>query len=279
MLNLLKKYYGQIILVIIILVLLYLSFYPLYMLGIKSFKTISDDQTNPFGFPQQFATDNYEYAWIVMKPYMINSLIISATITASIVFIASLAAFAFVKFNFPYKNVIFYMIISLMMIPGIVTLASQYELVNKLSLVNTYWGVILPAVSGSLPFGIFLLRTSFSNVSTELLDAAEIDGASDFQIYINVMLPISKPLVWTLVITAFIGAWNDYLWPSIVLLEESKQTLPIALVRFTESYFGMTGGYGAPFAAYVISSLPLIIVFFIASKQFISGLTSGSIKI
>lgn len=279
MLNLLKKYYGQIILVIIILILLYLSFYPLYMLGIKSFKTISDDQTNPFGFPQQFATDNYEYAWIVMKPYMINSLIISATITASIVFIASLAAFAFVKFNFPYKNVIFYMIISLMMIPGIVTLASQYELVNKLSLVNTYWGVILPAVSGSLPFGIFLLRTSFSNVSTELLDAAEIDGASDFQIYINVMLPISKPLVWTLVITAFIGAWNDYLWPSIVLLEESKQTLPIALVRFTESYFGMTGGYGAPFAAYVISSLPLIIVFFIASKQFISGLTSGSIKI
>ena len=274
----LKKYYGQIFIILIVAILLYLSFYPLYMLLIKSFKTISDDQTSPFGFPQQFAVENYQYAWIVMKPYLINSLIISSIITFGIVSIASFAAFAFVKFNFPYKNVVFYMIISLMMIPGIVTLTSQYELVNKLNLVNTYWGVILPAISGSIPFGIFLLRTSFSNVSSELLDAAEIDGASDFQVYLNVMMPISKPIVWTLVITAFIGAWNDYLWPSLVLLEENKHTLPIALVRFTESYFGMTGGYGAPFAAYVISSLPLIIVFLIASKQFISGLTSGSIK-
>lgn len=278
MLHLIKKYYGQIIVIIVIMILLYLSFYPLYMLVIKSFKTISNDQSDPFGFPSQFAFDNYQYAWIVMKPYLINSLFVSSVITFGIVFIASLAAFAFVKFNFPYKNTIFYMIISLMMIPGIVTIASQYELVNKLSLVNSYWGVILPAISGSLPFGIFLLRTSFSSVSTELLDAAEIDGATNFQVYANVMLPISKPLIWTLVITAYIGAWNDYLWPSIVLLEEKKQTLPIALVRFTESYFGMTGGYGAPFAAYVISSLPLIIVFLLASKQFISGLTSGSIK-
>lgn len=276
--NYLKKHLFQIILLIVVLILLYLSFYPLYMLLIKSFKTISDDQSNPFGFPNPFTFANYQYAWVVVKPYLFNSLFITITETLGVVFIASFAAFAFVKFKFPYKCIIFYLIISLLMVPGIVTLTSQYELVNKMNLVNTYAGVILPAISGSLPFAIFLLRTSFGGVNQELLDAGEIDGASNFQLYRHIMLPLSKPIVWTLVITTFIGGWNDYIWSSLILLDEGIQTLPIGLVSFTQFYYTMTGGYGVPFAAYVISSLPLIIIFLIASKQFIAGLTSGSIK-
>lgn len=274
----LKKQYVEVIITLLVVTLLVLSFYPLFMLVIKSFKTISDDQSNPFGLPKIWSLENYEYAWIVIKPYLFNSLFVTIIQTFGIVSIGSFTAFAFVRFNFPYKNTIFYMIIALLMMPGIVTITSQYELVNKLGLVNTHWGVILPAIAGSIPFATFLLRTSFSGVSTELLDAATIDGATDFQVYYNVMLPISKPIIWTLVITSFIGGWNDYLWPSLVLLEERLHTLPIALVNFTSAYYGMTGGYGAPFAAYVISSLPLLIVFLLASKQFIAGLTSGSIK-
>ena len=273
-----KNNYVDMIIILIILVLIVLSFYPLFMLVIKSFKTISDDQSNPFGFPAVWSKVNYEYAWIVIKPYMFNSLFITITQTLGVVLIGSFGAFAFVRFDFPYKNLMFYMIISMLMIPGIVTLTSQYELVNKLGLVNTHWGVILPAISGTIPFAIFLLRTSFSSVSKELLDAATIDGANDFQVYMHVMMPLSKPIVWTLVITTFIQGWNDYLWPKLVLLDEGMQTLPIALVSFTESYYNMNGGYGAPFAAYVISSLPLLILFMLASKQFINGLTSGSIK-
>jgi ABC-type glycerol-3-phosphate transport system permease component len=273
-----KKYYGDLIIIILVVALVILSFYPLFMLVIKSFKTISDDQSNPFGFPAAWSIENYQYAWIIIKSYMINSLFITIAETLGVVIIGSFGAFAFVRFKFPYKNLIFYMIIAMLMIPGVVTLTSQYELVNRLGLVNTYWGVILPAISGTIPFAIFLLRTSFSGVSTELLDAATIDGANDFQVYKNVMMPLSKPLVWTLVITTFIQGWNDYLWPKLVLLDEDIQTLPIALVSFTKSYYNMNGGYGAPFAAYVISSLPLIILFLLASKQFINGLTSGSIK-
>lgn len=278
LLKLIKKNYIEVIITLLVMALLILSFYPLYMLVIKSFKTISDDQSNPFGLPTLWSLENYQYAWIVIKPYLFNSLFVTIIQTLGIVSIGSFTAFAFVRFNFPYKNVIFYMIIALLMMPGIVTLTSQYELVNNLGLVNSHWGVILPAIAGSIPFATFLLRTSFSGVSTELLDAATIDGATDFQVYYNVMLPISKPIIWTLVITSFIGGWNDYLWPSLVLLDEKLHTLPIALVNFTTSYYGMTGGYGAPFAAYVISSLPLLIVFLLASKQFIAGLTSGSIK-
>jgi ABC-type glycerol-3-phosphate transport system permease component len=273
-----KKNYLDIIAIIIILVLLLLSFYPLYMLFIKSFKSISDDQSNPFGFPKEWQLSNYDYAWTVMKPYLANSLFITIIQTTGIVSIGSLGAFAFVRFKMPFKKVIFYAIISLMMIPGIVTLTSQYELINKLKLINNPWGVILPSIAGMLPFSIFLLRTSFSSVSSEMIDAATIDGASDFQVFRHIMIPISKPIIWTLIITSFISGWNDYIWPSLVLLKDKYHTLPIALVRFTKSYYNMTGGYGAPFAAYVLSSLPLIIIFLVASKQFIQGLTSGSIK-
>ncbi|HLT00262.1 MAG TPA: carbohydrate ABC transporter permease [Acholeplasma sp.] len=277
-LTFIKKYYVEIIILIFLSILLVMSFYPLVMLFFKSFKEISDDQQNPFGIPKVWSFVNYEYAWLVIKPYFINSILITAFQTIGIVVLGSITAFPFTRYNFPYKNVIFYGIISLMMIPGLVTLTSQYELINNIKLVNSIWGVILPSIAGSIPFALFLLNMSFKNVSKDLMDAAEIDGASDFQVFRHIMMPLSKPIVWTLVITSFMNSWNDYLWPSLVLLEDDKKTLPLALVNFTNSYYDLTGGYGAPFAAYIISSLPLIILFLVASKQFIQGLTSGSIK-
>ncbi|MFA5693174.1 MAG: carbohydrate ABC transporter permease [Acholeplasmataceae bacterium] len=273
-----KKNKGQILTWIMLIILILLSFYPFYLLIIKSFKTISDDQSNPFGFPKTIAYENYEFAWEIIKPYLLNSFFITFTVSIGIVIVSSFAAYAFSKFEFPYKNVVFYSIISLMMIPGIVTLTSQYDLINKLGLINNHFGVILPSIAGSLPFGIFLLKTSFDGVEKEVIESATIDGANSFQVYFHIMIPFSKPILWTLLITSAIGAWNDYLWPSLVLLKEDLQTLPVGLVRFTDWYYNMAGGYGAPFAAYVISSLPLLILFALASKQFISGLTSGSIK-
>lgn len=276
--NYFKKNYGQMIIIIAIIILAVLSLYPLFMMVIKSFKTISDDQSNPFGLPTRFVFENYQYAWVVVKQYLFNSLLITTTETFFIVLISSLAAYAFVRFEFPYKNIIFYCILSLMMIPGVLTLVSQYELVNNLNLINNRLGVILPSIAMGLPFSIFLLKTFFEGVSKEIFEAAKIDGAGDIKLFTSIMVPLSKPILWTLVITQFIVNWNDYLWPSLVLLEESKQPLPVGLVAFTENYYTMTGGYGAPFAGYVISSLPLVLVFIFASKQFIEGLTSGSIK-
>ena len=200
-----KKDWAQLILIIAILFLLFLSFYPIYMLIIKSFKTISDDQSNPFGFPKNFTFENYQYAWIIVKPYLFNSLLMTAAQTLGVVLFSSFAGFAFVKFEFPFKNAIFFAILSIMMIPGIVTLTSQYTLVNKLNLVNNRLGVILPGIAGTLPFSIFLLRTSFSGVSSELIDASTIDGANDFQVFRHIMIPISKPILWTVIITTFVG--------------------------------------------------------------------------
>lgn len=273
-----KKNYGQIIMLIMLVSLMIMTLYPLYLMLVKSFKTITQEQNNPFGFPDPFTFENYNYAWIIVKPYMINSLVITISITFSTIFISSLAAFGFIRYNFPFKNTIFLSILSLMMIPGILTLISRYELVNDFNLINTRLGVILPSIAGSLPFSIFLLKTFFNGVSKELFEAAEIDGATDFDIYFRIVLPLSKPIISALMIMQFIGSWNDYLWPSLVLINEDLHTLPVGLVRFTKNYYLMTGGYGAPFASYIISSIPLVILFALTSKQFIKGLTSGAFK-
>lgn len=273
-----KQIVCQTILHIIILFTLFLILYPLVLLIIKSFKDVTQDQTYPFTltFPLYFS--NYRTAWLNIADYIGNSFIITLLQTAGTLLVAALTAFAFVRFSFPCKNIIFMAILSLIMIPGTLTLVSQYILINDLGLINSFFGVILPGVAGSIPMNLFLLRSFFGGVNAELFDAAKIDGASDLRTFWSIMLPLSLPIMMTVAMTTFMGAWNEYIWTRLVLLDDTMHTIAIRVVSFTESYFKMTGGYGAPFAAYIISAVPLIVVFALASKQFIKGLTSGAFK-
>ena len=273
-----KQIVCQTILHIIILFTLFLILYPLVLLIIKSFKDVTQDQNYPFTltFPLYFS--NYRTAWLNIADYIGNSFIITLLQTAGTLLVAALTAFAFVRFSFPCKNIIFMAILSLIMIPGTLTLVSQYILINDLGLINSFFGVILPGVAGSIPMNLFLLRSFFGGVNAELFDAAKIDGASDLRTFWSIMLPLSLPIMMTVAMTTFMGAWNEYIWTRLVLLDDTMHTIAIRVVSFTESYFKMTGGYGAPFAAYIISAGPLIVVFALASKQFIKGLTSGAFK-
>ena len=273
-----KQIVCQTILHIIILFTLFLILYPLVPLIIKSFKDVTQDQNYPFTltFPLYFS--NYRTAWLNIADYIGNSFIITLLQTAGTLLVAALTAFAVVRFSFPCKNIIFMAILSLIMIPGTLTLVSQYILINDLGLINSFFGVILPGVAGSIPMNLFLLRSFFGGVNAELFDAAKIDGASDLRTFWSIMLPLSLPIMMTVAMTTFMGAWNEYIWTRLVLLDDTMHTIAIRVVSFTESYFKMTGGYGAPFAAYIISAVPLIVVFALASKQFIKGLTSGAFK-
>ena len=273
-----KQIVCQTILHIIILFTLFLILDPLVLLIIKSFKDVTQDQNYPFTltFPLYFS--NYRTAWLNIADYIGNSFIITLLQTAGTLLVAALTAFAFVRFSFPCKNIIFMAILSLIMIPGTLTLVSQYILINDLGLINSFFGVILPGVAGSIPMNLFLLRSFFGGVNAELFDAAKIDGASDLRTFWSIMLPLSLPIMMTVAMTTFMGAWNEYIWTRLVLLDDTMHTIAIRVVSFTESYFKMTGGYGAPFAAYIISAVPLIVVFALASKQFIKGLTSGAFK-
>lgn len=270
--------WGQILLHVVLWVLMFFTLAPLFLLIVDSLKTNSNFQMDPFGFPSKLAWENYELAWLYVKDFMLNSVVITVSVTVLLVLIATVTAYAFTRMNFRFKEVLFMAMLALMMVPGMLNVISQYGMINKFNLINDYMGVILPSVTGSIPYSVFLFRTFFSGIPKDLFEAAEIDGASHIHMLFLVMVPLAKPIIATLVISTVMGQWNDYLWPLLVLTHDLMKTIPIGLVSWTDTYFAMTGGYGAPFAAYVISSIPLVVIFSLCSKQFIAGLTSGALK-
>jgi len=277
----LSRNIGQIFLHIALIILAFLVLYPIFLMLINSFKSKDYFAAEPFKIPfraNEIAFSNYELAWLQVADYIINSVVTTVGVTVILVAIATLTAYAFTRFEFPGKDILFLLMLSLMMIPGMLTLISQYSMVLDMGLENNYWGVILPSVSGSIPFAVFLFRTFFSSVPKELFEAAEIDGASQPRMLVSIMLPMSKAIVATLIIQTVFNTWNDYLWPLLIYRADIMKTIPIGLVSYTDTVYNALRSYGPAFAAYVIGSIPLVIVFSVASKQFIAGLTSGAFK-
>jgi len=271
-----RRHWGQIFVIISLIILAVLVLYPLFILLLRSFKFQNDDLIDPFGFPKQVTIENYITIWDIIKDAYVNSFVTTIGVTVGTVLITSLLAFAFIRFNFPFKKVFYYLIISLMMIPSILTLITRYQQIVSMSLLNTYSGIILPGIAGYIPSSFILLFTFFAGLPKDLFEAAEIDGASDVKTYFKIVAPLSSPILWTIGIQTFVGEWNDYLWAKIVLTDDSWKTLPVYLTDITTAYEGL--GYAVPFAGYVLSALPLIVIFIAASKQFISGMTSGAFK-
>lgn len=272
-----KMIAAQCTIIFFTVVLLVFQFIPIYITVAKSFKNLEQEFLNPYGLTFPFAWSNYEFAWDMVKSLFLNTFILAFANVFGTLALSSLGAFAFVRFKFPFKETIFTAILAIMMIPGTLTLVAQFMLVDSLSLLHTRWAVILPTIAGNSSFNIFLLRTFFGGVPGEVLEASEIDGASKFRQFWNFMLPLSLPIVFTAGLMLFMQSWNDLIWPMLVLKEE-HYTIATGLLPFTTEYYRMTNSYTVPMAGYVLSSIPLLVIFFFTSKQFISGLTSGAFK-
>ncbi len=206
------------------------------------------------------------------RPF-INSVVITIGTILLSLFINSFAAYAFSKINFPGREKLFTLLLMTMMIPGQVTMLPSFLILKNLGLLNNYLGLIIPA-SASV-FSIFLLRQFMIGIPDELLEAARIDGCSEFKIYWKIMLPLCKPVIATLIIFGFMNAWNAFLWPLIVMLDESMYTLPIALANLNGQY---DTAWGLLMAGSVVVVLPVIIVFLIMQKQYIKGIATSGIK-
>lgn len=269
---------SQAVINAIILALLFMVVYPLFLMLLRSVKDGVQEIHNPLTltFPMHFTT--YKFAWLLVRGLILNSFIVAFSITFGILAVCTITAYGFTMFKFPGKNVLFMMILALMMVPGILTLIPSYALVNSFGLIDSRFGVILPGIAGGIPFGTFLLRTFFSGLPKDLFDAADIDGASHIRRCLTLTIPLSMPIIFTLGLNTFIGAWNDLIWPSIILLDSKLHTIPIGLVAMTEDYATKNIGMGTPIAGYVIVSIPLIFLFALTSKQFVKGLTSGAFK-
>lgn len=202
-----------------------------------------------------------------------NSLFISVTYTVITLISASMAAFAFAKLEFPRAGVLLKVFLATMMIPTQVTMIPLFVVMNKMQLINTYSSVILPSIFR--PFAIFLLVQQMRTIPNDYLDAARIDGASTFRVYFRVALPLCRPTLATLSITTFMEAWNDYLWPLLMLTDKVKMTLPIALSTLNGQY---STEYNVLMAGSLISMVPIILVYIFAQKYFENGMMAGGIK-
>lgn len=204
---------------------------------------------------------------------MVNSFFVASAVVVVQLFFSSLAGFALAKYDFKGKKALMVLMLGTMLIPGQVVMAPLYELVYRLGLVDQYIGLVVPgAVS---VFGIFLFRQSILQVPDELLHAARIDGCSEFRIYWDVVMPVSRPMIGAFCLISFMGAWNSFLWPQILLHNSERFTLPIALNQLVGLY---SQQYGTLMAGTLLSILPVILLFILLQKEFVAGLTAGAVK-
>ncbi len=258
-----------------LLIAVLLTYAPFWIMFTVSFKDQAQFYHSVWelDFPMHF--ENYESASAVVGRYIANSVFVTvATIIGTIVF-SSLAAFAFARYRFPAKGLLFWMIISLLMVPSILTMVPAFVLVRQMGLMNSHWGLILPGIAGHQVFAIFLLRGYMASLPEELFEAARIDGASIFHCYFHIALPLSRPILSVVVITTLLGSWNDFVWPLLIINSDSLRTVPIGLAFFQTQF---STNHGPLMAGYVLSSLPLLLVFVLTSREFIRGLTAGAVK-
>jgi multiple sugar transport system permease protein len=205
--------------------------------------------------------------------WVFNSLFIAVVHTALVLFIDSLAAYAYARLEFKGKEAIFWILMSTMMIPTIINFIPNYVIVDRLSWVDTPIAMIVPGLAGV--FGIFLLRQFFEGIPRELDESAKIDGAGVFKIYWKIIIPLSKPALVALALFTFMGNWNDFLWPLIVTNDAAQRTLPAGLSIFQGAYVAL---YGKLMAGALISAVPPLILFLVGQKYFVQGIAMSGLK-
>jgi len=221
-------------------------------------------------------TDAIALAWRTLRPYMINSLLVSITTVLGVILIASVTAYVFARYRFPGHRALFIAILSFMMIPGILTLVPSFLLVKRLGLLDTYWAMILPYIAGGQILAIFLFKGFFDGLPQDLFDAAKIDGAGHFRIYWNIVLPLSKQIIAVVAVVNVLGTWNNFLWPFLVNPNGKHHLVASGLYLMSQSR--INDNQSAMFAAYTLAALPLLILFIYATKPFMAGVTSGAFK-
>ncbi|HYO39283.1 MAG TPA: carbohydrate ABC transporter permease [Nocardioidaceae bacterium] len=202
-----------------------------------------------------------------------NSVLVAAITTVLSVTVNLLAGYALAKVRFVGRSAVFLLVLSTMMIPTQAIMIPQFRMVSGLGLYGTFWAVILPSASTAL--GIFLARQFMLSVPDELLEAARVDGAGNLRIFVRIVLPLSKPLIAVMTLLAFMGQWNDFLWPLITLKDPALYTLPVAM-RFLQGQFDQN--YGGLMAMALMASLPLVVLFLTLQRFFVEGLSRSGIK-
>ena len=250
--------------------------YPVVWMVLASLKTPGEFVSNVWGIPTVLDIENYSRAWELanLGRSLLNSLIVSLGTVLLVVALSSVAGYAFAKFRFRFSAVILLVMIFTMQAPTPVI--PFYVLFVRLGLTDSYAGLILGIASGSLPLSIFIFQAFFRSIPNELREAAKIDGCSEYTAFLRVVMPISGPAVATVAILTFVGAWNEYFLPLLLVRSPEFRPLTLAVQVFFFQYGRVE--WTDVFAALSIASVPMIVLYVLLQRWFIQGLTSGSIK-
>ncbi|MGI6379667.1 MAG: carbohydrate ABC transporter permease [Anaerolineae bacterium] len=260
-----------------LLVMVLGALYPMYFMLNMSLKSTIQMEYGIFRITLPFEWNNYTSAFGQVWRYMLNTIAIVFLSGVPMLVFASVTAYVLARHKFPGSEIIFMSFLGLMMIPGILTLIPRFMWVVQLGMSNTWWAVILPYIAGGQSFNMFMLKTFFEGLPEELFEAARLDGANHIGIWRLIILPLSVPILATLAIMHTLGVWNDFIWPLMVLISNDIRTISQAIV-----FLNTTGQFPTPgraMAGNVIASIPLLIMFFFGMRSFISGITSGAVKL
>ncbi|NLV91105.1 MAG: carbohydrate ABC transporter permease [Firmicutes bacterium] len=255
--------------------------FPLIWLLSTSLKLDTDIfKVPPDIIPNPVNWNNYVRMWTYFPflQFLKNTVFVVFMNVTGVVITAPLVGYSFARLRWPGRDALFILVLATMMIPGQVTMIPLYVLYSRWGMVDTYYPLWLGAWFGGGAFNVFLVRQFFMTIPQSLEESAKIDGANQFQIYTKIMLPLVRPVLTTISIFRFMGAWNDFMGPLIYINDQSKYTLSLGLRLFQAQTSGATSEFGMLMAATALMILPVIVFFFIGQKHFIEGVTLTGIK-
>ena len=267
---------GTVVRTTFLLAMTFVILAPVLWFVLSSFKDATDLGARPPKIlPTRWAFENYTEAFQMYSymRYFMNSVIVTTIATILTLLINSMAAYAFAKYNFRGRDGLFVMTLAMIMIPLEVILIPIYLVVSSLGLVNTYWGMIIPAAA--TPTGVFIIRQYMLTIPDELIEAARIDGAGEFRIFARIVLPLCRPALAVVAIFSILWRWNDFLWPLLIAQKEELYTLPVALALLNGQ---LVVPYNIVLAMSVMSIIPVLFMFVFMQRQIIQGIAQTGMK-
>jgi multiple sugar transport system permease protein len=252
------------------------SLFPLvWMLSVSFMPAGAASTLPPPLLPRSPTLDNYRELFLRagMLRYLANSLFLAAAITLGSLTLNTMAGYAFAKLRFAGRDAIFRMLIAALIIPGQVAMMPLFLLLKQMGLVNSYGGVIVPALAGI--FGVYLVRQYARSIPDELMEAARMDGAGEWRIFASIIVPLLRPVLASLAILTFLASWNDFMWPLIVLTDNELQPLPVALASLSREH---VQDNEMMMAGSVVTTLPVLALFVALQKHYLQGLLVGGVK-
>jgi multiple sugar transport system permease protein len=271
-----KKMLNKAVLLLLLCIGALVVVIPFVWMIFSSFKTIDEFYLIPPKiFPKKFTLDNFNQLFSKgnFGKYYFNSIFVTTIQVIFNIIIVTMAGYGFSKYNFKGKKVLFMVILSTTMVPWVATIIPLYIMAYKAKLIDTYAGLIIPGLADA--FAIFLAKNFMATIPTALIEAARIDGAGEFKIFRSLVLPLVKPVIAVITINKFIGSWNAFQWPLLIVGSDKIRTLPLAVAKFSSQYYD---AYNLKMAAACLAIIPVLFVYIAFQKYFVTGISLSGVK-